>query len=304
MDDLDLEILQGLLLDARESYDSMAQVLKISPYEVKKRLISLQEMGVIIKFVTNLNFQIFNEITCYSLITVAEWVIQSDLAQLMARHEKKKITGAAISLATERKMQVIHTFRTPQELSEQVAYLKGFPGVVSIENFILLMPKVYDFKGIDLQRDLSKTQWKIIRAMKDNCRKSDVEVAKELGITTKTVKRNLEILRGKGIIFFMALIDNSAGEWPSYNLIVRFTKINPTSLGKIPVIVGKLFFQWQIANEEAVICTVHVSRLREVEEHVKQIRSLPDVKEVIPFVPTKMFYFPSWLDDLVEQMAQ
>ncbi len=302
MDDLDLEILQGLLLDARESYESMGQVLGITPYEVKKRVSTLQESGVIIQFVTNLNFQVFGEMLCYSLVKVADGVIQSDLIAQMVRHEGKKITGGAISL--DRKMQVIHTFRSSQELNANVVYLKSFPGVISIENAILLMPKVYDFKGLNLQRDLSKIQWRIIRALKNDCRRSDVEVAKELGVATKTVKRNLEILRGKGVIFFMAQVDNAAGDWPAYTLIVRFSKLNPTSLSKIPGIVKHLFYQWQIANEETVMSTIYVPRLRDVEDHVKKIRELPDVKEVISFIPTKMFYFSSWLDDLVEQMAK
>ncbi len=302
MDDLDLEILQGLLLDARESYESMGQVLSITPYEVKKRITALHDSGVIIQFVTNLNFQVFGEIPCYSLVTVADGVIQSDLMTQMARHEGRKITGGATSL--DRKMQVIHTFRSSQDLNANVAYLKSFPGVVSIENAILLMPKVYDFKGLNLQRDLSKIQWRIIRALKNDCRRTDVEVAKELGVATKTVKRNLEILRGKGIIFFMVQVDNAAGDWPAYTLIVRFTKLNPKSLGMIPKIVKHLFYQWQIANEETVMSTVYVARLRDVENQVKEIRGLQDVKEVISFIPTKMYYFESWLDDLVEQMAR
>ena len=68
--------------------------------------------------------------------------------------------------------------------------------------------------------------------------------------------------------------------------------------------MGKLFNHWQIANKETVISTVYVPRLRDIEKQVNIIRELLDVSEVIAFVPTKTYYFESWVDDLIEQQAQ
>ena len=58
--------------------------------------------------------------------------------------------------------------------------------------------------------------------MKDDCRRTDVEIAKELGIAAKTVKFNIEILQKRGFLFFIVQLGNSAGDWSADTLITRF----------------------------------------------------------------------------------
>ena len=60
---------------------------------------------------------------------------------------------------------------------------------------------------------------------------------------------------------------------------------------------------WRIANQEAFIYTVFINKLRDIDEQVKEIEQIPHVKEVISFVPTKMFYFENWIDKLIETNA-
>ena len=68
-------------------------------------------------------------------------------------------------------------------------------------------------------------------------------------------------------------------------------------------IVRKYFYVWRVANQEAFIITVFINKLREIEEQVKEIEKIPFVKEVIGFMPTRMFYFENWIDKLIESNA-
>lgn len=60
---------------------------------------------------------------------------------------------------------------------------------------------------------------------------------------------------------------------------------------------------WRIANQEAFILTVFINKLRDIDEQVMEIKKVPHIKEVISFVPTKMFYFESWIDKLIKRNA-
>lgn len=109
-------------------------------------------------------------------------------------------------------------------------------------------------------------------------------------------------------------LDTSAADFLSYLLIVKFRRIESESPGdqsyysqiafnKVTKIVKKYFYVWRIANEEAFIFTVFINKLREIDEHVKEIQEVPYVKDIISFIPTKMFYFRSWIDKLIETNA-
>ena len=90
------------------------------------------------------------------MVTVEDGTIQSELLNEIAKFEGRKIVGGVTSL--EHHMQVIHTFRNGKELNANVDYLKSFPEVIRVDNFILLMPQIYDYSDINLKRDLTKIQ--------------------------------------------------------------------------------------------------------------------------------------------------
>jgi DNA-binding Lrp family transcriptional regulator len=295
MDEKDIEILKLLLFDGRLSYETIAKKVKLTPYIIKKKIANLVNQGVIMKFVTNLNFMLFHKSVCYTLAEIKYDVDQEELIERIGNLDE--VTGGAISL--QNKMQIIHTYSDDHEFKKNLEKLMQFDEIQNIENYILLVPQSFEFKDTRI----TKTDWKIINSIKDNCRKTDVEIANELGISSKTVKRRLKYLRENNIILYMIDLDTSAADFLSYLLIIKFQRVASESLSKVTKIVKKYFYVWRIANQEAFIYTVFINKLREIDEHVKKIEKIPFVKEVISYVPTKMFYFRSWIDNLIEKNA-
>jgi DNA-binding Lrp family transcriptional regulator len=292
MDDRDLELLKLLLFDGRMSYESIAKKIKITPYLVKKRIKELVDLGVIMKFTTNVNFLMFQKSVCYTLAEVKEGTDQHDLINHIGKLDE--VTGGAISL--QNKMQIIHTYSDDYDFKKNLENLMQFEEIERIENYILLIPPDLGFKN----KRLTKTDWKIINVIKDNCRKTDIEIANELGISSKTVKRRLSYLTENNLILFMIELDTSAADFLSYLLIVKFQRIASESYNKVLSIIKNYFYVWKVANQEAFIFTVFINRLREIDEQVKEIQEVPYVKDVISFVPTKMFYFENWIDNLIK----
>jgi len=295
MDDKDLEILKLLLFDGRMSLELIAKKVELTPYLVKKRINNLVELGVIMKFTTNLNFLMFQKSVCYTLADVKQGTDQQELIERIGQLDE--VSGGAISL--QNKMQIIHIYSDDYEFKNNLEKLMQFEEIQNTENFILLIPPDLDFKN----KRLIKTDWKIVNLIKDNCRKTDIEIADELGISTKTVKRRLSYMRENNIILFMIDLDTSAADFLSYLLIVKFQRIASESFNEVMEIVKNYFYVWRVANQEAFIFTVFINKLREIDEQVKKIENIPYVKEVISFVPTKMFYFENWIDKLIKSNA-
>jgi len=253
------------------------------------------DLGVIQKFTTNVNFLMFNSSVCYSLADIRPGTDQQELIERIGQLDE--VSGGAISL--QNKMQIIHIYSDDYGFKKNLENLMQFDEIQNVDNLILLIPPSLSHKN----ERLTKTDWKIINSIKDNCRKTDVEIAIELGISTKTVKRRIKYLTENAIILFMIDLDTSAADFLSYLLIVKFKKVASDSYNQIMKIVKNYFYVWRVANQEAFIITVFINKLREIEEQVKEIESLPFVKEVIGFVPTKMFYFESWIDKLIKKNA-
>jgi len=295
MDDKDIEILKLLLFDGRMTYELIAKKVEVTPYLVKKRINNLVDLGVIMKFTTNVNFLIFQKSVCYTLADVKQGVDQQELITRIGQLDE--VSGGAISL--QNKMQIIHIYSDDYDFKKNLEKLMEFEEIENTENFILLIPPSLGFKN----ERLTKTDWKIINSIKDNCRKTDVEIANELGISSKTVKRRLKYLRENNIILFMIDLDTSAADFLSYLLIVKFQRIASKSFNEVVKIVKNYFYVWRVANQEAFIFTVFIDKLREIDAQVREIEKIPYVKDVISFVPTKMFYFESWIDKLIKNNA-
>lgn len=293
MEDKDLEILNLLLFDGRMPYEEIAKRVKLTPYLVKKKIKNYVDLGVIQKFATNVNFMLFQKSVCYTLADVKPGIDQEELITRIGKLDE--VSGGAISI--QNKMQIIHIYGDDHDFKKNLEKLMQFEEILSMENFILLIPRNLSFKNTRI----TKTDWKIISSMKNNCRKTDVEIANELGVSTKTVRRRLAYLKDNLIILFMIDLDTSAADFLSYLLIVKFQRIASESYNEVLKIVKKYFYVWRVANQEAFIITVFIDKLRDIDDQVREIEKLPYVKDIISYIPTKMFYFKSWIDKLIKQ---
>lgn len=294
LDKLDVEILKILLYNSRRSYESIARKLKISSYEVKKRMTYLENKNIIKNYSTNLNFPIFGKSLVFTLAEVKKDTIQEDLMEDIGKD--KNVVGGAISL--ENKMQIMHTFSNAKELERNIKNLLNNDEIEKLDNYILLIPGEFEY----LKTKIRDIDWKIIKSLKNNSRKTEVQIAKELEISTKTVKRRISYLKNNGIIFFMIDLDTSSGDLNSYSLIIKFHKKKNDIFSKIKSQIDNIFFFWNVADQDAIIYSVLVDELIDIERNYKKLIEIPEIKEVINFIPIKMYYFDNWLDDLIDEM--
>ena len=295
LDQKDLKILRLLLDDGRKSYEKIAKWVDLTPTTVKNRITQLIHEEIIIDFKTQINPKILNYSVCYSLAYLKGDPNKHALIEQLG--DKKKVVGGCVNLGNY--LSIVHTFLNDAELYENIQSFKQFEEIEALDNFILLFP-IMDFQDVKI----TKNDWRIIYALKDDCRKTDLEVAEELNLSAKTVKRRLNYLKNNGIITFMVNLDTSSGNLLTYNPIIKFKSINSKDLITINKIVNDPFYIWRIANEEAMIYTIYIKQLRDLEDQINKIRQLENVTEIINLVPTKMYFFKNWIDDLIEDKAQ
>ena len=295
VDQKDLKILRLLLDDGRKSYEKIAKHVDLTPTTVKNRIIQLVYDEVIIDFKTQINPKILNYSVCYSLAYLKGEPNKHALIEELG--DERNVVGGCVNLGNY--LSIVHSFKNDSELHANIQLLKKYEEIEALDNFVLLIPSM-DFQDVKI----SKNDWRIIHTLKDNCRKTDVEVAKELNLSAKTVKRRLNYLKNNGIITFVVNLDTSSGNLLTYNPIIKFKSINSKDFITINKIVNDPFYIWRIANEETMIYTIYIKQLRDLEDQINKIKQLENVAEVINLVPTKMYFFKSWIDDLIEDKAK
>ncbi len=305
IEDVDLKILRILLQDARISYEKVAKKVKLSPTAVKNRIEKLVEQRIIQNFTAYLNPLTFNQSICFSLITVKEGTISSDFIDQVGKW--KEVVGGTISL--QNKISIVHHFLNSQEMHETVEKLKALQEVEEIKNYILVIPGTVS----DLPSKIMKNDWRIIKALRYNCRKSDTELAAELGLSAKTINRRLAYLKSNGIVVFIIELDTSSGGLLTYELILTLKGYNSELYKKILETLKdednstkktEIFYTWRVVNAEVLIMTIKINHLSEIEDHIKKLKQLNEIIEIETYVPTRMYYFEAWYDDFVDEQME
>ena len=200
MDEIDFTLCMMLMWNSRTPYRELAESFKMSVNSIHKRVKAMVNLGVIDKFVTNLNYHAFK-------LTPSNIVM---FGTSMAKNVKGLIEklGANENIYTISQHSgnffIIHAvIRNPNELEPLVSFVKLTAEIPELKVGLQSTP-IQPEADEDIKRDmnLSNTDFLITNALKDNSRKTVVGIAEEVGISTKTVRRRLDNLIENHLIHF------------------------------------------------------------------------------------------------------
>jgi DNA-binding Lrp family transcriptional regulator len=186
--------------NSRVPYQELANTFKMSANSIHKRIKAMVNIGIIKKFATQLNLATFQP-------TPSNVIMFGD-------SKAKNIKGLIEKLGANENIYTVsqHSgnlfiiyaiIRNLSDLEHLVSFIKQTAEIpdlkVGLES--TLMPSEAD---LDIAREakLSNTDFLIVNSLKDNSRKSIVEIAGEIGVSTKTVRRHLDWLIEKNLILF------------------------------------------------------------------------------------------------------
>ena len=180
MDEIDLTILRKLLEYSRITYRELAEITKLSVSAVHKRIRSLIDEGITNAFIARpsllalkyLSVLIFGRSNAKSMTAVSK-----ELGQ----HENIKFVGIAGG-----KFLYISTFlRNISELQDFSAYVSKTAQISEPTIAILNLPYM------TTPEPLTTIDYKILKALNRDARKPITDVADDVGLSAKTVRKRL-----------------------------------------------------------------------------------------------------------------
>jgi len=304
MDTLDLRILRALGIQAwsegQRNLDdlrpaTLARRFRVRPELVRERISRLESSGVVAGYEIYPNFRHLGlDVTTYHY-TLEDPGLKAAAVDEAAEFEG--VFGVFGYLGQVVCVDVCH--RSPADRARRLSVLgklmNGARGGVMWERNL---PAV--------TRALDVLDWRIIKALRGDAHRPLEDVAADLGISIRTVRRRFAHLASEGSIDVVANFDPTCIEG---NLMVEFhVFLAPdapagTRRGIQDICGDNWFAAWTppdeaVAGMALVLVGPSVARFEELRAAVE---ALPGVRSMRVLVPSRVAYRANWIDEAIEE---
>jgi DNA-binding Lrp family transcriptional regulator len=312
MDKTDMRLIMLLAANSRLSYADLAEKLNLSVNAIHKRIQLLIETGVIRKFTAKVSLR--------SLAAIVVFVSgTSQLGSFQDLPDKLKAHGSIYWLVEgSGKFLCIGAYlKNLSELVGLVEFLKREAGLpeptvriahaepmsehrimASTRLRVTPNPQPTDLTLYDLD-------YKIIRSLKDDSRKAVSDVATEVMVSAKTVRRRLMRMMKNNLI-------ELGLEWypDKSNDIITLLDIHlkpDVDMGILPYQILRKYtpntlFYWSFVNVPNVVAyTVWTNSMNELQSLRENLEKESGVSSIVPNILYTGYIFNTWRDQLVEK---
>ena len=303
MDEIDFSLCMMLMWNSRTPYRELAESFKMSVNSIHKRVKAMVNLGIIDKFVTTLNYHVF-KLTPSNIVMFGTSMAKNVKGLIEKLGANENIYTVSLHSGN---FFIIHAvIRNPNELEPLISFIKLTAEIPELKVGLQSTPTLPE-ADVDMTRErkLSNTDYLIINALKDNSRKKIVEIAEEIGFSTKTVRRRLDRLIENHLIHFTI---NWYPDKCSEVIVMIFLTLIPSItvdktkiLDKISEQYGhKFLFTWTFSTlPNTIVVCVWVSSMKELQNIQTSLIS-DDFESVSTNVGIEGKIFPTWREKYLE----
>ncbi len=294
MDDLDISILKVLSKNSRKSNHGIAKELQVTTNTVKNRIKKLVKDGVLLGFETHLSATFFNATHCWLAAQLHTGEPEEKIIKELAVVEKVNF----VMPTTENLLLLAMDFFNSTDLDNTIQHISRKREVTGIQTYI------YSSHHIHKKIDITSLDWKIIKSVRFNSRKSPNQIAKECDVSTRTVNRRLGRLHKGGVIHHTIAFDPLSSKGTiactiaaEYDARFPRDKIVTSITGS----VNNLFNHFVMVNSPTIMLIFLGKRFSDIHGNEKAIKAVEGVESIKTYFCTKVYYFKDWRDKLIEE---
>ena len=293
-----MSLITMLSANSRLPYAELAEKLNLSVNAVHKRIQLLIEAGVICKFTAKVSLPAAKAIVVFVSGT-------SQLESFQHLPDKLRIQGSIywLALGGGKFVYIGAHLRSLNDLDPLVNFVKKEAQIPEPTVGIMSASLPFSATQKPVDSTLCDLDYRIIRSLKDNSRKAVSDVAIEVGVSAKTVRRRLERMIQNGII------DLSIDWFPDKsNDIITLTDVHlkpETDMLAAYNILKKYspnaLFYWSFVNlPNRLTYAVWTNSMNELQNLREKLEKEEGVASVTPNMLYIGYLFDTWRDKLVE----
>ncbi len=300
MDEIDFMISMLLLGNSRIPYAELAEMFNMSVNSIHKRIKSMVELGIIQNFFTRLSVSNFPNLAIVLAFGVSKTKNPKVTIEKLGNHEcVYNVTQASSSF-----FYILSYIRNLSQLESLINFIRDVGEINEVT--IGLIKIAYSTRNPDLEEiSLSELDYLIINSLKDNSRKTISEIADELGNSTKTIKRHLDLLIERNLVSFsINWYPDKTSEFISYIILKGKPDKNideKSFMDELRSKYGqKILFSWTFINlPNLILVCIWISTMKELQQVEKFLRT-KEFESVDVTVLVEGKNFPTWCDSFLE----
>lgn len=297
LDKTDVILCQLLLANSRTSYRELGEKLNLSVTAVHNRIQTLIELGVIRKLTAKLSLVAKNGI--HILIFGA-----SKLSTFHELNPKLQSNDSIYWLAIGggNILYIGAWLKNIAELDKLVRFVKeaALMPEPTVSLTVSPIPPYMKFP-VNPETSLCSLDYKIVRSLKDDSRKPTSEVAEELGVSTKTVRRRLNrMIENYLISLSMDWYPDASNDIISVFHVQLRPEADQNGINAIWMKhYPNLLFYWGFSNIPNsylfMAWTTTAKQLRDLRENLE---NEPAIQSLTANILYTGYIFPSWMDEI------
>ena len=296
LDDIQIRIMKELASprsfrwDIRESYGSIAERIGVDEETVRRRVKRARESGFLKGWKLFLNPHLIGLESTGMQLEIDD---ETRKPEVISRVEQ--VDGVVILIDFHSKaLRIILYYRDENDLERKIQRIKSICGSDKLVRW------QGGFPGSDLK--MKKTDWEIVKAFRQDPRRSPSEVAEEARVSTRTVKRRLTVMTENNCIFMLPEInyDKSNGVASDFLIVCPDEAKRGEANKQIRAKLDRIVFSLTDVKGFSIFAQICVN-LFESEEIQKWIKGLDGVSDVRVDIMRENILVDKWLDEEIEK---
>ncbi|MFX0184864.1 MAG: winged helix-turn-helix transcriptional regulator [Candidatus Hodarchaeota archaeon] len=288
MDEIDLLIQQKLLENSRLTYRELAELTNISVSAIHKRIRKLEEDEIITAYIARPSMFALNYLAVVIWGTSNAQSIDS-VCQDLGQHE----SIFSIAIASGKFLYISAYLRNISELQDYSSYVSRTAQMSDPTIGILNKP----FSTVP--ESLTNVDYKILKSLNRDARKPIIDIADEVGLSAKTVRKSLDRMIEKNLVFFSIewapLYKNSFVS--VFHLILNVgTNINSTIKHLRKKYSQNIIVCGSFGNiPNFILLEIWTKTPRDSQQVMEELRT-EGFKDVVPHIFLSISWYTCWVD--------
>jgi DNA-binding Lrp family transcriptional regulator len=305
MDETDIRLCQMLFANSRTPVRELADNLNISIQATHRRMQHLKQDGVIRRYISLLSVEYLRTGRVYASGTTAIGDYM-ELKRLLIENDMVYV----VLVAGESLLNISFIPRGMNDLDTIAKYLKD---TIRIQSPVISIESQVRFGGTTLNRkytgpaELSPVDYRVVHALQGDSRKAIEDIANELNLSARTVKRHLNRMIDDGAIEFG--LDWNPGYSTGITSLMMVKAKPGADLGKIRNRLnerfgGSLIFITSFVNSLDILgCYSWTPTLMRQKKIMDEIGQMEDVDHTLSTLLQDGWVQETWRDRLLRERA-
>ena len=297
MDEMDKSILTDLQGNCRLSYQELSRKYGISANAIRRRILNLEESGVISGYSIALSPSMTGTDFLFALLSTDGSRDEVEMVDEIGA-SKHILAAAAYS---DGYYALVAEYHGPEELLELGTFLRTLESVQNAEIHTFLRDWGSEMK-------LTKTHLRVLEPLLEDPRLPIVDIAQQTGLTARRVRRLIRELEESGALRFTALLELGAATSMPYIVRIHWDEKRATHSTIADWLLKEFSLQhWEtyISASEPVIFSLMVAdELTDLTETVRSIRKNEFVTSASYIIGGYHKYFSSYRHERLRKMVK